>query len=50
MPEANTYGRTLAEVRRNLEEALTFVLEANRPLAAKDVAPGAEPEPITVRI
>jgi len=30
MPGVNTQGRTLAEARRNLKEALTLVLEANR--------------------
>lgn len=31
----NTQGRTLAEARRNLKEALTLVIEANRELAGK---------------
>jgi predicted RNase H-like HicB family nuclease len=31
----NTQGRTLAEARRNLKEALTLVIEANRELAAQ---------------
>jgi predicted RNase H-like HicB family nuclease len=31
----NTQGRTLAEARRNLKEANTLVLEANRSLSAK---------------
>ncbi len=31
----NTQGRTLAEARRNLKEALTLVIEANRELADK---------------
>ncbi len=35
IPGVNTQGRTLAEARRNLKEALTFVIEANRELAAK---------------
>ena len=33
LPGANTQGRTLAEVRRNLVEAAELVLEANRQLA-----------------
>ena len=33
LPGANTQGRTLAEVRANLREAVTLVLEANRLLA-----------------
>jgi predicted RNase H-like HicB family nuclease len=33
IPGVNTQGRTLAEARRNLKEALTLVIEANRKLA-----------------
>lgn len=29
IPGVNTQGRTLAEVRRNLKEAVTLILEAN---------------------
>jgi len=36
MPGVNTQGRTLAEARRNLKEALTMVLEGNRALCGKD--------------
>jgi predicted RNase H-like HicB family nuclease len=32
IPSVNTQGRTLAEARRNLKEALTLVIEANREL------------------
>jgi len=35
IPGVNTQGRTLGEARRNLKEALTVVIEANRELAAK---------------
>jgi len=35
IPGVNTQGRTLAEARRNLKEALALVIEANRGLAAK---------------
>ena len=35
IPGVNTQGRTLAEARRNLKEALTLVIEANRELAAR---------------
>jgi predicted RNase H-like HicB family nuclease len=34
IPGVNTQGRTLAEARRNLKEALTLVMEANRELSA----------------
>ena len=50
IPGVNTQGRTLAEARRNLKEALTLVIEANRELAAKQRFTGAIREPITVSI
>jgi predicted RNase H-like HicB family nuclease len=36
LPGANTQGATLAEVRRNLREAMQLVLDANRALARGD--------------
>ena len=33
IPGVNTQGRTLAEAKRNLKEALALVLEANRDMA-----------------
>ena len=50
IPGVNTQGRTLAEARRNLKEALTLVIGANRELAAKQRLTGAIREPITVSI
>jgi predicted RNase H-like HicB family nuclease len=50
IPGVNTQGRTLAEARRNLKEALTLIIEANRSLAAKDRSPDAKREPITVSV
>ena len=50
IPGVNTQGKTLAEARRNLKEALTMVIEANRELAARDRSQGALREPITVSI
>ena len=38
LPGANTQGRTLAETRRNLEEAVQLVLDANRQLAEEALA------------
>jgi predicted RNase H-like HicB family nuclease len=32
IPGVNTQGKTLAEVRRNLEKALSFVVETNQRL------------------
>jgi predicted RNase H-like HicB family nuclease len=50
IPGVNTQGRTLAEARRNLKEALTLIIEANRSVAAKDRSPDAKREPITVSV
>ena len=36
LPGANTQGATLDETRRNLQEAISLVLEANRALAEED--------------
>jgi predicted RNase H-like HicB family nuclease len=41
LPGANTQGATLDEARRNLREAVTLVLEANRALSAESTG-GAE--------
>ncbi len=35
IPGVNTQGRTLAEVRRNLKEALALVTETNRNLGSR---------------
>jgi predicted RNase H-like HicB family nuclease len=37
LPGANTQGRTLAETRANLKEAVALVLAANRTLAEESV-------------
>jgi predicted RNase H-like HicB family nuclease len=36
IPGVNTQGRTLAEARRNLKEALRLILETNRALADRE--------------
>jgi len=36
VPGVNTQGRTLAEARRNLREALRLILETNRQLAVTE--------------
>jgi predicted RNase H-like HicB family nuclease len=39
IPGVNSQGRTLAEARRNLKEALTLALEANRaPIRERSLA------------
>ena len=38
LPGANTQGATLDEARANLREAVQLVVDANRELAARDVA------------
>ena len=37
LPGANTQGDTLEEARKNLEEAIELVLEANRALAEEQL-------------
>jgi predicted RNase H-like HicB family nuclease len=50
MPGVNTQGRTMAEARRNLREALAMVIEANRELSLRDSAQDAKRELITVNL
>jgi predicted RNase H-like HicB family nuclease len=50
IPGVNTQGRTLAEARRNLKEALAMVIEANRELSAKERSEDALREPIVVNL
>jgi predicted RNase H-like HicB family nuclease len=49
VPGANTQGRTLAEARENLKEALALVLEENRLLVPSGKS-GVKKEPITVEV
>jgi predicted RNase H-like HicB family nuclease len=46
----NTQGRTLAEAKRNLREALVMVLEANRALAHRAHTRHVIEEPISVAV
>ena len=50
IPGVNTQGRTLAEDRRNLKEALALVIEANRELTARWRSRDALREPITISV
>ena len=48
---ANTQGRTLSEVKKNLKEALTMVLEANRKIAHRaHHGRAALEEPISIAV
>ena len=38
LPGANTQGATLDEVRENLTEAISLILETNRELAEQEIA------------
>ena len=38
LPGANTQGKTLREVRKNLRESVQLVLEANRRIAEQEIA------------
>lgn len=48
IPGANTQGKTLAEARRNLKEALQLILEQNRLLSKSSV--GARREVVSVEV
>ncbi|MEE8201344.1 MAG: type II toxin-antitoxin system HicB family antitoxin [Candidatus Acidoferrales bacterium] len=50
IPGVNTQGRTLAEARRNLREALRLILETNRRLGAKQRSRGVRREAIAVEV
>jgi predicted RNase H-like HicB family nuclease len=50
IPGVDAEGQTLAEARRNLREALTLEIEANRELAAKQRFTSARRGPNTVVI
>jgi len=50
VPGVNTQGRTLAEVRRNLKEALHDILEINREFAAKNRTRSERREPIAIEV
>ena len=50
IPGVNTQGRTLAEAKRNLREALGLVLEANRILAHRAHSKSAIEEPISIAV
>ena len=38
LPGANTQGKTVDEVRSNLQEAVKLILESNRELADKELS------------
>jgi len=50
IPGVNTQGRTLAETKRNLKEALVLVLESNRAIAHREHPRSAIEEPISIAI
>jgi len=50
IPGVNTQGRTLAETKRNLKDALVLVLEANRSLAHRAHNRRAIEEPISIAV
>ncbi len=50
VPGVNTQGRTLAEARRNLKEALQLAIETSRHLVAKGGSRTVRREPITVEL
>jgi predicted RNase H-like HicB family nuclease len=50
IPGVNTQGRTLAEARENLKEALQLILEENRRLNLEKRSASTKREPITVEV
>lgn len=50
LPGVNTQGKTMAEARENLKEALQLVLEENRRLNAKKKSAAIKRELITVEV
>ncbi|HEX4642755.1 MAG TPA: type II toxin-antitoxin system HicB family antitoxin [Candidatus Acidoferrales bacterium] len=50
IPGVNTQGRTLAEARRNLKEAVRLVLEATRELGTRERSRDTKRELITVQV
>lgn len=50
IPGVNTQGRTLAEAKRNLKEALVLVLEANRAIAHRMRGRRAIEEPVNIAL
>ena len=50
IPGVNTQGRTLAETRENLKEALQLILEENRRLIPKRRSTTTKRELITVEV
>ena len=50
IPGVNTQGKTLAETKENLKEALIMVLEANRAIAHRNHDRHAIEEPISIAV
>jgi len=50
VPGVNTQGKTLAETKKNLKEALIMVLEANRELSHRSRGRSVIEEPLSVAI
>ncbi len=50
IPGVNTQGKTLAETKRNLKEALIMVLEANRAIAHRTRGSRTIEEPLNIAV
>ena len=50
IPGVNTQGRTKADARENLKEALTLILETNRKLASRQASKLIFREPLRIGI
>lgn len=49
VPGTNTQGATLAEVKKNLKEALKLTLDANRMLIEKEIGTQGQRELLTIK-
>lgn len=50
IPGVNTQGKTLAEAKKNLREALILILETNRQLAHREHSHRVIEEPISIAV
>lgn len=50
IPGVNTQGRTMKEVKENLKEALSLVIEINRAISRKEVSGQVIREPLKLSI
>lgn len=50
IPGVNTQGKTLKEVRENLKEALSLILEVNKAMLSKEISGKVVREPLILSL